>query len=114
MEAFAVRGYRYNGNVLDTDHLRRITADAHTLGAAGVVGLDAESLCDVALTARRLRELADHIEVHALGALEPTGHTESTTGMSASAWFSREAGLKKRALAPSCAVKRSTNSAPTS
>ena len=112
MGPFAVRGYRYNGNVLDTGHLHRITADAHTLGAAGVVGLDAESLCDVALTARRLRELADHIEVHALGALEPTGHTESTTGMSASAWFSREARLPSTAGRAQVTIARALRHLP--
>jgi hypothetical protein len=93
MDRFAVRGIRYNGNVLDTDHLHRITSDAAVLADQGVSGLAPDSLCDVALTARRLRELADHLEVHALGALEPTGHTEATTGMAAAAWFSREAGL---------------------
>jgi hypothetical protein len=79
--------------VLDTDHLHRITAEVQGLAAAGVEGLDPEALCEVALTARRLRELVDHLEVHALGALEPTGHTESRTGLTAGAWFAREAKL---------------------
>jgi hypothetical protein len=79
--------------VLDTDHLRRITTELQTLAEAGVDGLDPETLCEVALAARRAHELVDHIQVHALGALEPTGHTEATTGMNAGAWFARQAGL---------------------
>jgi hypothetical protein len=93
MRGFVVRGFSYNENVLDTDHLHRITAEVQGLAADGVEGLDPEALCDVALTARRLRELVDHLEVHALGALEPTGHTEATTGFGAAGWFAREAKL---------------------
>ncbi len=79
--------------MLDTGHLHRITRDAAALAGDGVDGLSPETLCDVALTARRLREVADHLEVHALGALEPTGHTDDTTGLSTGAWFAREAKL---------------------
>ena len=63
--------FRYNRTVIDTDHLHRITTELQALAGAGVDGLDPESLCEVALAARRLRELADHVEVHALGAFEP-------------------------------------------
>ena len=92
MGGFVVTGIPYNGDVLDTDHLHRITADLHAVAVAGVDGLDPAALGQVALTARRLRELADRLEVHALGALEPTGHTEAM-GLTAATWFAREARL---------------------
>ena len=72
-------------------------AELQGLAGVGVAGLDPESLCEVALAARRLRELADHVEVHALGALAETGHTEATTGLSAAGWFAREVKLPSEA-----------------
>src|SRR5690348_7441585 len=80
MSSISVTPIGYNGDVLNTDHLHRLTTDLRGIAGAGVDGLDPETLCAVALEARRLRELADHLEVHALGALEPTGHTESICG----------------------------------
>src|SRR5690349_16635299 len=41
----------------------------------------------------RLRELADHVEVHALGILDDSGYTDDKTGMAAGPWFASRAGL---------------------
>ena len=112
MDRLAVTGFRYNGDVLDSDRLHQITSDATALAGEGVSGLEPTSLCDVALIARRLRELADHLEVHALGALADTGHTEATTGLTAGAWFAREAKLPSSAGRAQVATARSLRHLP--
>ena len=61
MERFTVTGFSYNGDVLDIDHLHRLITDATALAAGGVDGLDPAVLAEVAVGARRLREVAEHL-----------------------------------------------------
>jgi hypothetical protein len=75
------------------DELREVRERAHGLDAAGLGAMAGEDLCAVTLEVRRARELLDRLEVHALGALAESGHTELTYGMHAAGWFAREAGL---------------------
>ena len=70
MDAFDVSPLRHNGRVIEPDQLDDLTDLARKLAVDGVDGMDGASLGQVALAARRLREAADRIEVHALGALE--------------------------------------------
>ena len=93
MRDFGVAPFRYNGDVLDTDHLHTVLSATAALATDGVEGLDGVAAREVALAARRLRELAAHLEVHALGVLDESGDTDRVEGMCAAGWFSREAGL---------------------
>src|SRR5690349_1257176 len=92
MRALAVAPHRYNEDVLDPDQLLSIIDAAHAAAGDGMDGLSGEDLCSVAVRARRLRELADHLEVHALAALDDSGHAD-TLGYTTAGWFADQAKL---------------------
>src|SRR6476620_8271209 len=79
---------RHNGRVIETDQFRRLTDLAQRFANDGIDGLDDESIAAVALLSRRLGELADRLEVHALGALEEAGYAERECNETTANWFS--------------------------
>src|SRR4051794_27442594 len=93
MEPFRVTPLRHNGRVIEPDQLDDLTDVARKLAVDGVDGMDGAALGHLALAARRLREAADRIEVHALGALEDAGHTDREFGMTTAGWFAARADL---------------------
>ena len=70
MNGLDVAPVRYNGVVIELDPLDQICATFRAATSGGVEGMDAEGLERAAVLARRLRELSDRLEVHALGALD--------------------------------------------
>ncbi len=79
--------------MIDVDRLTRVPQEWQGLAESGVTGLSGEDLARVALTARRMRELADHLEVHALGALDRDGFTNLEHGATTAGWFATATGL---------------------
>ena len=79
--------------MIEADQLHHIITATHALAVDGVDGLDGATLCDVAVSARRLRELADHLEVHALGALDESGYTDARYGQTTATWFAHRTGM---------------------
>ena len=80
--------------MIEPTDLRDLAVAAHALAVDGVDGMDGASLCRVALAARQLRELADHLEVHALGELDELGYTDRELGMPTSMWFGSRTGME--------------------
>src|SRR6478609_777484 len=93
MERFGVSPVRHNGRVIEPDQLDDLTDLARKLSVDGVDGMDGAVLGQVALAARRLREVVDRIEVHALGALEDSGFTDRELAMTTGGWFAAQADL---------------------
>ena len=73
------------------DEVREVRERAHGLAAGGFAGMSDDQRRAAVLEIRRARELLDHAEVHVLGALAESGHTELTSGMTAASrkrfWF---------------------------
>ncbi len=92
--------------MIDQGELRALRDGVHALAVDGVAGLAGAELGALALEARRLREQAEYLEVHALGALEDTGYTDAVHGMSTAGWFAREAGLPGGAARAQVALAR--------
>ena len=81
--------------MLDVEELRQVRDLNHrilTQGSNGFVGLDGASVCAVTLLARQLREAADHLEVHGLGALDESRYTDRF-GQTTAQWFAHHTGM---------------------
>lgn len=83
---------------MDVEELVRVRETLEQLARDGVEGLTGEQTEVVALEARRLRELADHAEVHALGSLDRSGYPNVEHGATTAGWFATATGLPHNAV----------------